>query len=112
MNTTLEHHAVTLPANVVERLQQAIQHIERMECERVGFGSEAAAEVSATRQSLLKGVSTLLESERVWNDGGCGCGCNLSFGGVTDYGVTYGLLAYELGSPTFEYKPIRWTFNS
>lgn len=98
--------------NVAKRLRECYRHIDRMRSERMGWGPEAEAEVTATERSLLNAIGVLMDADEVWPDGFGGD--DLSFSGVMAGSITFGMVA-RTREPRFDahtVKPVEWTFHS
>lgn len=109
-----------LEPRVRERIADVQRHIDRMRTERAGWGPVAMGEADATAASFVRGLSTLVAADRVWNDGATG----LSFGGVLPGGIAFGMIARiakpavpadltdGVKWPEFATPAIEWTFHS
>jgi hypothetical protein len=92
---------------VRERLRDCQHHIDGMRLDRHGWGADD--EILRTQRSLLDAVLFLTTVAReVWTDG---ADPSLSFGGVTDGGIVFGMIA-RTRDTAFRHDEISWTFHS
>ena len=101
-----------LSEELKRRLRRCQTHIEGMAAERAGHGPHAHAQVERTRTSLLTGLLLVMtNSDQMWPEG---ADPDLSFGGVMNGGIHYGMIAHtkpDIGE-RFAYPEIEWTFHS
>lgn len=102
---------LTLEPRVIARMLVVAEYVEDMRRERLGYGPAAMAEADQTAHSYLRAVSYLLRAREVWIDGG---DPSLSFGGIMDGGIVFGMIARREASmnPDAAYPPIAWTVHS